>query len=71
MTFAFEVANEDTLYQTTVICEVCKQNKTVKFRDDFITVKCKCRCCVIYSSWKIKVIPYKTFKQNKYDIQKM
>ena len=37
----------------------------IKATSEWVTFKCSCNCGVIYPDWVIKVIPYKTYKDNK------
>jgi hypothetical protein len=52
-------------YYTGLVCDNCKTTTTMKDTDRWISLKCKCRCAIYYSTGYFVVIPKKVYIKNK------
>lgn len=52
-------------YHTALFCADCKESISMKDSEKWISLKCKCRCAIYYSTGHFTIIPKKVYLKNK------
>jgi hypothetical protein len=52
-------------YFTKLRCDHCNSTITMKETEKWVSMKCKCRCAIYYSTGYFVVIPKKVYIKNK------
>ena len=52
-------------FYTEMFCVDCKEAVNLKSSSKWVSLKCKCRCAIYYSTGHFTVIPKKVYLKNK------
>lgn len=50
---------------TQMVCKDCNKSITMKDNENWVSLKCKCKCAIYYPSGHFVVIPKKVYIKNK------
>ncbi len=56
---------EGMVYNTVFICQNCEKTMTVKYKDNWFALQCRCKHSLYYNSGHFTVIPKKVWLINK------